>query len=706
MRDNPPVLCEEARMARRFRLRVATVLAVAAGLCICACGDGDAGPGDVLPDVQGDVSPDAEATDVPPAFAHRVLSFSLPDGLAGIATGDFRTPSHEFAPLVVDAKYTHVLNFHLTAFTPPYLVPLWTWGPVVLYSDDLDVLVVSPMDHFHGTILRPEDGRVRLALHGDLESVPAGFVQRYLVVEGRGIGATLTAWGDLLLEDRGRARADRYADAGLSTLGYWTDNGAWYYYRTEEGMTFEETLLAVRAEADRLGIPYGHMQIDSWWYPKRPGTLPGENGGTITWEPLPEVFPRGLPAFVADLGLPLVAHNRWYAPDTPYRDRYLFVDGDGLAFPVAPEFFAERMANAKAWGIETYEQDWFSRQWWRVPWLRAQPDRGQQFVANIADAARAEGLTVQMCMAEGAQLLSALDHPNVTTFRASVDYATDLAKEAYWPQFTTTGMVAWALGVWPFKDNFQSAEKAGQAEALVANLSGGIVGVGDGLGRVKPDIVLPTCRADGRVLKPDRPAFPVDRMFLTHRRPWTTATFSDRPGVGRWDYLAAYLIASQHEERTDEDRLWALVSTDPGMPVEQTFVFPEVVDDWRVDLAADLGIEGRRVAYDWRSGTARVVAGTFDLAPIQHLYGFSYQVLAPVFDNGLALIGETGKYVTLADRRFTAVQPDADAIRVDLAGKPGEVVRLQAYDADAGVMLPAVDATIGADGTVRAVLSR
>lgn len=666
-----------------------------ATLAACGGDDGVRGPdaADVPADVPADLPGDVDVPEVPPAFTHQVLSFELPDGLQGIRQADFRTPSREFTPLAVDPKYKNILNFHTTAFLAPYRVPLWTWGPVVLYSDDFDVLVVSPLDHFHGTILKPEEGKVRLALHGDLEEVPPGFVQRYLVVQGKGIGATLAAWGDRMLEDRGRQRADRYADPALSTLGYWTDNGAYYYYRTEEGKTFEETLLAVKAEADQRGIPYGHLQLDSWFYPKRKEPGSAIWGGTVTWEPLAEAFPRGLPAFQADLGLPLVAHNRWYALDSPYLDTYAFQKAEEMAFPTDPAFFAMLMQSAADWGVRTYEQDWFSRQWWGVPWLRAQPDRAQQWVSNIALAAEAKGLAVQMCMAEAAQLMSALDHPNVTTFRTSVDYTPDIAKEAYWPQMQTAGMVTWALGVWPFKDNFQSAEAHGVAEALVATLSGGIVAASDGLGRAKPDVLLPTCRADGVVLKPDRPAFPVDPMFLPHRRPWTTATFSDRGAEGRWDYLAAYLLASEHPERTDTDRLWAMLSVDQDLPVELTFQFPEQVDDWHVDLARDLGIAGKRVAYDWLAGTARVVEGAFDLAPIPHLYEPAYVVLAPVADNGLALLGETGKYVTMADRRIRSVQVEPRWFRVKVEGTPGERVTLSAYD-------PATDRILSASGEI------
>lgn len=148
------------------------------------------------------------------------------------------------------------------------------------------------------------------------------------------------------------------------------------------------------------------------------------------------------------------------------------------------------------------------------------------------------------------------------------------------------------------------------------------------------------------------------------------------------------------------------MATDPEDPVEQTFVFPEAVDERHLDPAADLGATGRHVAYDWRAGTARVVDGRFDLAPFPSLYDWAYVVLAPVLSNGLTPIGETGKCVTVADRRFQAVEPRPGGILVVLAGVPGEVVTIAAYDADAGAMLSAVAATIGAGGTAEALAAR
>ncbi len=79
----------------------------------------------------------------------------------------------------------------------------------------------------------------------------------------------------------------------------------------------------------------------------------------LGWEPRRGAFPERLFALRERLGPPLVAHSRWFAPDTPYRERHEFVDGEGMAFPSGPGVF-EALDNAREWGIETDEQDRYS----------------------------------------------------------------------------------------------------------------------------------------------------------------------------------------------------------------------------------------------------------------------------------------------------------------------------------------------------------
>lgn len=47
----------------------------------------------------------------------------------------------------------------------------------------------------------------------------------------------------------------------------------------------------------------------------------------------------------------------------------------------------------------------------------------------------------------------------------------------------------------------------------VATLSTGPVGPSDSLGHMNHDLVMRTCAADGLILKPDKPATPLDAVF-------------------------------------------------------------------------------------------------------------------------------------------------------------------------------------------------
>lgn len=635
---------------------------------------------------------------IEPDFRYSIFTYQIPAELENTASGDFFEPSLAYDAIPVHPRYTHALSFQITPMLPPLLAAPPSQGPLVLYSDDLEVLVFSPLDHFFESLIVFADGAIWPGLQGDLESIPAGLRHRFLLVTGRGIQATLGRWGELMRAEHRRMRTERYADRGLSHLGYWTDNGAYYYYQREPGMTEEQTLLAVLEEARTKNIPYGYLQLDSWWYFKQPGgsgVVPWL--GLIRWEPQPEMFPAGLAAFQATANLPIVAHNRWFAPQNAYRDLDDFVEEGDFALPLGRAVFDRILRDASAWDLVTYEQDWLANQFWGLRYLRAGVGRAERWMANLHAAVAERNLTMQLCMASPAHLLDALDRPAATSIRTSIDYTPSISKESYWPQFFTVAMLAWEAGLLPFKDTFRTTEAHPQAEALISALSAGPVGPGDALGTADGALLLRTCRADGLLLKPDRPAFPLDAMFLPHERPFTVLSWSQRTGVGRWLYLAAFHLASEHPQRTAEDRLW--VGLQYGdTDASRMFVYPETVRDYSVSLA-ELGAQGPLVAYDWRSGRAFRVEERFELPRIDDLYDFDYLVLAPILENGLALIGETGKFVTLADRRFSEIKAEGDTIRVLLEGAPGEEVVVRAFDATADAWLS--DATIRIDETGR-----
>lgn len=649
-----------------------------------------------------DADSDSESGDMEQeVFSHQIFKHTFEETLDDVATGKYNQPAFSYKSVKVDPKYKHLLNFSISPMMPPDKNADYTNGPLILFSDDLEVIVFSPINHFFVSLIYFENGEIQYGIEGEVKEIPQGFEHRFIMVEGKGINNTIEYWGDLLLQDRERSRQDRYADIGLSYPGYWTDNGAYYYYKTEEGKNEEETLLAVKEEADALGIPYGYMQLDSWWYFKEAGTFAPQ--GLIRWEPQPEMFPEGLAAFQKKLGLPLLTHNRWFANDNAYVDDYDFNEESNMSIPLERGVFDKFMEDAVSWGVFTYEQDWLVSQYLGSPYLRNGVDHAENWMNNMHSAVKDHGLTMQICMAGAANLMDAVDRDKVTTIRTSIDYAPGVCKECYWPQFHTVNMLAWALGVWPFKDNFHSSEKCGEAEALISALSGGMVGLGDQLGKVNKDIVFKTCMKNGLLLKPDKPATPLDAMFFSNNRPYTTSTFSEVDNVGKVYYLAAYNISRNHPQRSTDDVLWATLSYD-GKDVGEMFNWPDEVTNWQLELS-ELGAKKEMLVYNWRNNTAEIVERNFELTEIEDLYDFGYYIITPVLANDMALIGETDKFVTLADKRFISVEVLADSLKIELSGVEGEQVSVKAYDTKNEKML-VQSVTIGSDKKAEVVFKR
>ncbi len=588
-----------------------------------------------------------------------VLETEVKQEISG-ATGDFNRPAFAAPALRAPADLNRVLTFRLAAFAPPVRQPVPTSGPVILYDDQLRALVFSPLDHFLASISAPRNGEWLSGFEGEVERIPAGTVHRVLIVEGRGINATLLRWGDLVQAWYQRERPSAYADVGLSYLGYWTDNGAYYYYHTAPGLNYQQTLLAVRDDAKARGIPYGYFQLDSWWYPKAKAEarlLSAMRGGSLLWEPIPEMFPQGLPAFQQELHLPLVAHNRWYDVNSPYCQRYQCVQGQGglkAALPTDPEFWNEIMDHAVKYGVEVYEQDWLDTQLKMIPWLRSELGHAEVWFDTMVKTADGRGLTMQLCMASPGFFLEQVKFKNVTTVRASGDYMAGLPKTLFWPDFHQVSVFAYAVGLWPYKDNFQSAsgeravrnERYPYEEALISILSASMVGPSDKIGAADKELLMRTCRSDGVLLKPDRPAFPIDLMYLDSRKPWIVSTESEHE-IGKTIYLAAF-------------NLWPARMRDPSISLK------------------DLGLSGNYAAYNYRTGEVLLDRDRIEFGRMPKNQAL-YYILCPVLANGLAVIGETDKFVTLSQKRFPNIRAENGILKLAIEGVAGEELKVAFY---------------------------
>ncbi|XP_076436393.1 uncharacterized protein LOC143275932 isoform X2 [Babylonia areolata] len=405
-------------------------------------------------------------------------------------------------------------------------------GPLAVYDKQGGVILISPLDHsMAASVWRrggeeegEEEGLAAWGVMGGVDSLPAGFSLQTLLYYGdQGVTRAFRSWGKTLRDWFGKTddvvKEYQAMDITLTHLGYWTDNGAYYYYNTEKGKNYEETLPDVMSYASEQRIPYRYLQLDSWWYPK------DSLKAVTTWDAMPQIFPHGLRNLSATLKLPIAAHNRYWSVNTTYAKQnggqFDFFIGHQLSLPIGQEFWDWLMQSSVEWGLVLYEQDWLNVQLLGTELLQASVTAGADWLDSMARAAREHNVTLQYCMAQSRHALHSLNWPQVTQVRVSDDY--HLYADNW--KIGVTSHFAAALGLAPSKDTFWTSsvepgnpfnktEPFPELQSAVATLSTGPVGPGDAINLTDRDTLMRCCASDGMILKPSRPATAIDGVFM------------------------------------------------------------------------------------------------------------------------------------------------------------------------------------------------
>ena len=207
-----------------------------------------------------------------------------------------------------------------------------------------------------------EESNLSYGIMGRVKSVPKGFSYEVIVsLSEGGASVAMDEWGQKLLDRYQKSKDVAFSDFTTNYLQYSTDNGAYYYYLTEENKTYEDTMIDVKKYADKVGIPYRQWLMDSWWYFK------GTGDGVKNWTAMPSIFPNGIHYVFDNTGnMPIVAHNRYWSANTDYAKQNggefdFIIEPDshqGLAMPTEQRFWDYLMSSSLEWGLKVYEQDW------------------------------------------------------------------------------------------------------------------------------------------------------------------------------------------------------------------------------------------------------------------------------------------------------------------------------------------------------------
>ncbi|MHA1341001.1 MAG: hypothetical protein ACTSRZ_14865 [Promethearchaeota archaeon] len=581
-----------------------------------------------------------------------IFEIKFENGLTKCNNKNFDEPIFEFPAFENQSPNKRYFTYKNGIFTPPTREIKSTNAPRIFFDDELNSFLITSMDDFtiHINVCEDKDNikKIAFGLNGEIENIPNGYSSYCLLLFNKGIRDTFEKMGEILRKFHNKSRKSMYMDDILSYLGYWTDNGAYYYYNPLKNKTLSETLIEVKKHMNELGLLIKYYNIDSWWYIKEVaawkrkilgnlGRLLGGGlyGGTIAWEPDPYYMHIDVAELSKELNAPFVAHNRWFSNKTVYKRDFNFYDEDGRSICIDEEFWDMIMENCKKWNIITYEQDWMHNQFKSFKFLRNNVGSADKWLQTMANSAKKYNRTIQYCMSNPGMFLTSIKFDNVSFARTSGDY------HPRWPRiydyrfFSQTNILAYALRLWPFKDVFRSqcegpinGEKQPEFMALISTLSCGPVGIGDKIGKVGVDILRKTCRRDGLLLKPDKSLRIADIMFIPHDKYYISYTYSDLSD-NRWFYV----LINKLKIKQPKDKTFKLQDIDAN------------------DIRAN-----DYVAYSYFDQKIFLINKENHLSFKLKKQQYKYLILAPILEEGFAIIGDVSKFVPINFKTFRNLQ--------------------------------------------------
>lgn len=247
----------------------------------------------------------------------------------------------------------------------------------------------------------------------------------------------------------------------------------------------------------------------------------------------------------------------------------------------------------------------------------------------------------------------------------------------------------WSTSYQPGSPYGNRNETAPRLESVVAVLSTGPVTPGDGISFANVTLLNYCIRQDGLILKPDRPAFPLEATYR-HRSFGSAGpsgevyhTFTHLNGF-TWHIVMA----------AETDSPYRLTSTELGITTETATsytVWQYFNARFQLDLTTQL------IIFNSSQPLILPVA-----VKENHYVGY----ISPIFPlNGMSILGELNKWVPVSSQRIVYVQVRAGGITVGLQGGADETV-VMAYSYGPNNSVGIANCVLGDEGRVYLVLSR
>ena len=561
-------------------------------------------------------------------------------------------------------------------------------------------------------------------------SVPSDFSHETAIVEGDGINnAMINQFGVQIQSLYQTNRVSGDDDIVTSKLGYWTDDGAYYYGDKWKGAFPDvqqnlsccslEVLTNVQKSLNNMSIPVQYWQMDDWWYI---GTLnrqasPKEWGGVRgvkEWKPPSTYFPGGLQTLSESLNKPLLLYGPYFSPTNQFSADFSFIPSDALYVLPSPSdsygFYSALLdygidstqtnntVKYNNTGVAGYEVDFMSCLT-QTPYFRLNIGSLQEWLDGMNLAAKERGLVIQYCMSVPSNLMSSLSLSQVTNGRASADYADATNFDI------GAGSILWiALGLKPSKDNFWTTypqsypktytpnghdQKSCETMAIVAILSCGPVGISDKIGNTNKTLIMRTTRQDGRLLQPSRPITALNDQFLLN-----VFKYNNEKLINVWSTETGYKIGESVNNiyqiilalnlKIEYNLTYNSFEKSNGIFISNINNY--IIRNWHESLIycgekyiGQKAIASNCVKFVESQQSMNNILYTFEIQkpikPSNESLELILLTQANSFDE-IVFLGEIDKYVSVSQHRFANLNINQNKMSVDIYGQYNEVVNV------------------------------
>jgi hypothetical protein len=391
------------------------------------------------------------------------------------------------------------------------------------------------------------------------------------------------------------------------------------------------------------------------------------------------------------------------------------------------DFYHYLFQQGTTYGMTSFEIDFVNQILNCVPEFQSRVQTAEDVFNGMALAADHLNQTMQWCSSTPAAVLQSLNYPSVTNMRASVDYITGDSWD-----IGLSSLFLWAVNIAPSTDTFWTSdngdvatimggcdERGGCPEdhndsgcelhTILAVMSTGPVGFSDALNKTNAQRILRTCRADGTLLQPNKPLTTMDRhlgqpwrVLQSYSGPLCSGPTPSAPRLHAYPVVWVYYVVAH--------QLQVLPNYQISVELDELWPRPKLHSQWFVIWNG--GGDGRQLdnttsacltngAPAESCGVFVTVGsdnGSFSLPEAQGGYHATRVSLFPACptvpnlsdpsESGWVLLGELSKYVSVSNRRFSAIEcvgdddGDGHVLKFRLKGVLGEVVTISAIYMD------------------------